>query len=228
MVYEGSVRSLFLVALLAVPASVSADEAPPEVMQVAKTYLDAISGAGNDGGRDLLLGGVTMNAQLFVLENWKILGKEPVRKEQGDLAAAIKAMNELDKAARQALTKAINSGGGGGDDMQMTELSQEDAVKLMKPTQDKAAKFKKSFPALSYVMRVGKEVYWHPKNPMRAVLAKAGASGKYDVEVHRFTIETKEGPRQVPRQWPLRVVRFKSAKIDTGWKVLPASDWNAD
>ena len=27
---------------------------------------------------------------------------------------------------------------------------------------------------------------------------------------------------------PLRVVRFKSQKLDTGWKILPASDWNAD
>jgi hypothetical protein len=222
------VRSLLCVAVLLVSSSVAAEEAPPEVMQVAKAYLDALTGAGNDGARDLLLGGVTMNAQLFVLENWKILDKEPLRKEDGDLAGAVRSMNELDKAARQALTKVINSGGGGGDDLQMTELSQEDAVKLMKPTQEKALKFQKGFPVLSYVMRVGKEVYWHPKNPMRGVLAKAGSSGRYQVEVHRFLIETREGPRQVPRKWPLRVLRFKTGKMDTGWKILPASDWNAD
>jgi hypothetical protein len=221
------VHSLLTVVALLVPHAAVPDDAPPEVLAVAKTYLDALSGAGNDGGRDLLLGGVTMNAQLFVLENWKILSKEPLRKEDGDLAAAIKSMNELDKAARQALTKALNSGGN-GDDLQMTELSAADATKLMKPTQDKATRFLKAFPVLAKVMRVGKEVYWHPKNPMRAVLAKSGGSGRYTVELHRFVIETNEGPRQVPRQWPLRILRFKGPKIDTGWKVLPASDWNAD
>jgi hypothetical protein len=28
------------------------------------------------------------------------------------------------------------------------------------------------------------------------------------------------------RLWPLRVLRIKSAKYDSGWKVLPASDWD--
>jgi hypothetical protein len=221
------VRSLLAAALVFASVPAVADDAPPEVMQVAKTYLDAISGAGNDGGRDLLLGGVTMNAQLFVLENWKILSKEPVKSEKGDLAGALKAMGELDRAARQALTKLINNPSG-GDDLQVTELSQDDAAKLMAPTREKAVKFKKAFPVLAYVMRVDREVYWHPKNPMRGVLAKAGSTGQYSVELHRFVIETKEGPRQVPRQWPLRIIRFKSPKMDTGWKVLPASDWNAD
>jgi hypothetical protein len=221
------VRALSACLVLGLAAPAFAEEAPPEVMSVAKTYLDALSGAGNEGGKDLLLGGVTMNAQLFVLENWKILSKEPVRKEQGELGPAVKSMNELDRAGRQALTKAITSGGS-GDDLQVMQLSQEEATKLMKPTQDRAIKFQKNFPVLAYVLRVNKEVYWHPKNPMRTVLAKAGTNGKYDVEVHRFAIETREGPRQVPRQWPLRILRFKSAKLDTGWKVLPASDWNAD
>jgi hypothetical protein len=98
----------------------------------------------------------------------------------------------------------------------------------MAPTKDKAAKFTKAHPVLAYVARVGKEVYWHPKNPLRSLLAKSGNSGKYTLEMHRWMIESKEGPRQTPRQWPLRVLRFKTGKIDTGWKVLPASDWNAE
>ena len=98
----------------------------------------------------------------------------------------------------------------------------------MKPTQDKSNRFTKTYPVLAKVMRVGKEVYWHPKNPMRPILAKAGSTGHYTVDLYRFVIESKEGPRQVPRQWPLRILRFKTNKVDTGWKVLPASDWNAD
>jgi hypothetical protein len=39
---------------------------------------------------------------------------------------------------------------------------------------------------------------------------------------------SKEGPAKQPREWPMRVLRFKAGKIDTGWKVLPASDWNID
>jgi hypothetical protein len=110
----------------------------------------------------------------------------------------------------------------------MQEVSEEDAKKLMAPTREKAAKFVKTFPTLAYVTRVGKEVYFHPKNPMRPVLAKAGKTGQFNLELYTFTVVSKEGPRQQPREWPLRVLRFKTPKIDTGWRILPASDWNAE
>ena len=136
-------------------------------------------------------------------------------------------MNDLDKAGRGALTGLMGVEAV-GDDLKMTEVSAEQAAKLLAPTKARATAFQKSHTVLSYVLRTGKEVYWHPKNPMRAVLAKAGTQGKYTIEVHRWTISTTEGPAKTPREWPLRVVRFKSQKIDTGWKILPASDWNAD
>jgi hypothetical protein len=116
----------------------------------------------------------------------------------------------------------------GGSEMTMHELSQADAAKLLAPTKDRAAKFSKACPLLAYVARVGKELYWHPKNPARPLLAKAGKHGTYLVQVQRFKIESREGPRQVPREWPLRVVRLRTDSLDTGWKILPASDWGAD
>ncbi|GMU60331.1 MAG: hypothetical protein AMXMBFR34_20940 [Myxococcaceae bacterium] len=210
--------------LIAVPAFAQ-DDAEPK--KVAETYLNALSGAGDEAGKDLLLGGVTMSAQLFSLENWKLKAKDPVKKEEGDLAHAVQQMNALDKAGRGALTKLMGMEQV-GDDLKMTEVSQEDAAKLLAPTREKAASFQKAHNVLSYVLRVGKEVYWHPKNPMRAVLSKAGTTGKYSIEVHRWTILSTEGPAKTPREWPLRVLRFKSAKVDTGWKILPASDWNAE
>jgi len=60
------------------------------------------------------------------------------------------------------------------------------------------------------------------------VLDQAGREGRYQVELHRFKVESLEGPNKVPRQWPLRVVRFKSASVDTGWRILPASDWSVE
>lgn len=215
---------LCAVALLAVPALAQEDT---DAKKVAETYLNALTGTGDEAGKDLLLGGATMNAQLFSLENWSFKGKDPVKKEEGDLAHAVQLMNDLDKAGRGALTglmgvEAI------GDDLKMTEVSAEQATKLLAPTKARATAFQKSHAVLSYVLRTGKEVYWHPKNPMRAVLAKAGTQGKYTIEVHRWTIGTTEGPAKTPREWPLRVVRFKSQKVDTGWKILPASDWNAE
>jgi hypothetical protein len=167
-----------------------------------------------------------MNAQLFSLENWKFKDKDPVKKEEGDLAHAVQSMNDLDKAGRTALTKLMGVEAV-GDDLKMTEVSQVEATKLLAPTRERVTAFQKAHAVLSYALRTGKEVYWHPKNPMRAVLAKAGTQGKYSVEVHRWTIQTTEGPARTPREWPLRVIRFKSSKIDTGWKILPASDWNA-
>lgn len=210
----------------ALPA-LAQDDGDANAKKVAETYLNALTGNGDEAGKDLLLGGVTMNAQLFSLENWKLKSKDPVRREDGDLAHAIQLMNALDKSGRTALTKLMGVEAV-GDDLKMTEVGPEEAQKLLAPTKERAAEFSKYHGVLSYALRVGKEVYWHPKNPMRAVLGKAGTKGKYSVEVHRWTITTVEGPAKTSRDWPLRVIRFKSQNIDTGWKILPASDWNAE
>ncbi|MGV3624270.1 MAG: hypothetical protein ACO1OB_25855, partial [Archangium sp.] len=174
-----------------------------DAKKVAETYLNALSGTGDEAGKDLLLGGVTMNAQLFILENWKIKSKDPVRKEEGDLAHAVQLMSALDKSGRTALTKLMGVESV-GDDLKMTEVGPDEAAKLLAPTKERAAEFAKYHAVLSYALRVGKEVYWHPKNPMRAVLGKAGTKGKYSVEVHRWTITTVEGPSKQVRDWPLR------------------------
>jgi hypothetical protein len=168
-----------------------------------------------------------MNAQLFSLENWQLKSKDPIQREEGDLMQAVSMIGELDKAGRSVLTKLMGMEQV-GTDLKMVEVSQADAAKLLSPTKEKAAAFTKAHATLAYVLRVGKEVYWHPKNPMRAVLAKAGHQGKYTVEMHRWNVLSKEGAAKTPREWPLRVIRFRSAKLDTGWKVLPASDWNAE
>lgn len=212
------------VVVLAAPALAQDDT---EARKVAETYLNALSGQGDEAGKELLLGGVTMNAQLFTLDNWTLKSKDPVRKEENDLGHAVQMMSALDAAGRKALTKLMGAEAV-GDDLQVTEVSQTEATKLLAPTREKALAFQKAHPVLAYAARVGKEVYWHPKNPMRALVAKAGNSGKYQLEVHRWVVLSKEGPAKQPREWPLRVLRFKSGKVDTGWKVLPASDWNAE
>ena len=212
-----------LVLLLSVPAFAQDDDAK----KVAETYLNALTGTGDEAGKDLLLGGVTMNAQLFSLENWSFKSKDPVKKEEGDLAHAVQMINDLDKAGRTALTKLMGVEAV-GDDLKMVEVSQADATKLLAPSRERVTALQTKHPVLSYALRAGKEVYWHPKNPMRAVLAKAVTQGKYSVEVHRWMIETTEGPAKTARSWPLRVIRFKSPKVDTGWKIMPASDWNAE
>lgn len=218
-------RTLTLCVTLMAGLALAQDDAEPK--KVAETYLNALTGAGDEAGKDLLLGGVTMNAQLFTLDNWELKAKDPVKREESDLAHAVHGMNDLDKAGRSALTKLMGMDQV-GDDLKMTEVSQADATKMLGPTREKAAAFTKAHPVLSYVMRVGKEVYWHPKNPMRAVVAKAGTNGKYSIEVHRWVVLSKEGPAKQAREWPIRVVRFRAGKVDTGWKVLPASDWNAE
>src|SRR5258708_2097790 len=209
-------RNLFALCMLcAAPAFADSEE---EALNVANTYLNALTGKGSEAGKDLLLGGATMNAQLFSLENAELSAKE-TKKEDGDLGKAVQMINELDKAGRKALTKLMGAEQV-GDDLKVTEVSKEEAEKLLKPTLEKALAFQKASPVLAYVCRVGKEVYWHPKNPMRAVLGKAGSSGKYTLSMYRWTVTSKEGPNKTQREWPLRVVRFKSGKTDTGWKVL--------
>jgi len=212
--------------LLAWPAW--AQETPPEVMDVATKYLNALAGKGADADKDLLLGGISMEAELLELTGWEIHSRDPARKEQGNLANVTKQVRELDSLASHALDKVAGGAGAGGAGETVVAVSREQAAKLMKPTQDKAAQCEKAFPVLAYVLRMNKEIYWQPLNPMRKILAQAGGAGSYTVEVHRFVIESRESANPTPRQWPLRVVRFRTDKIDTGWKILPASDWSIE
>jgi hypothetical protein len=216
----------FALVVLAVPTLAFAQQSD-EPRQVGISYLNALTGKGDDSARALLLGGVTMDASLASLENWRIVSEDPVRKESGDLADAEKKMAQLDAAGRKALAEIVGRGTLGAD-LTTVSISKDDAQKLLGPTRSRAVAFKKSHPVLAYVARVDHEVYWHPKNPIRPLLQKLGKKGHYSLEVHRYVIETKEGPRQEPRRWPLRVVRLKVGGYDTGWKILPASDWSVD
>jgi hypothetical protein len=211
----------FLLLLLLSPVAL---EGPSSA---AEAYLGALAGTGDERARELLLGGATMDAQLSSLENWRIVSKESLLTEEGDLRTASQLIGDLDKAAREASRKILN-GRGKRSDFSVSELSQADAAKLLSPTKDRAERLSRAYPLLAYVARVGKEVYWHPKNPIRPLLAKAGKQGKYSLQLQRFIVETLEGPRQVPRDWPLRVLRFRTEGVDTGWKILPASDWSPD
>lgn len=197
--------------------------------KVAESYLNALTGQGSDQGRDALLGGATMTARIFQLENWKVASREKHRHEVGELSDLNALVDGLDREGRAALAKMMGGGPAGDDDVAMHEFSPDEAKKILEPTRAKAALFTRTHPVFAYVARVDKEVYWHPKNPFRDVLAKAGATGKYTVDLDLFWIETEEGlGEKTVRKWPLRVVRFVSDKVDTGYKILPASDWNAE
>ena len=200
------------------------------VHQVARAYLDALVGVGDDGARESLLGGVTMNASIATIGSWRIIAEDPVRKETGALQTAAQLMADLDKTGRATLANLLNqTGATSSNDVEIRELSEAEANRLLAPTRQSASRFVRTLPVLAYIARVSKPVYWHPKNPIRPLLTQAGNDGNYSLEVHRMTIESLEGPRKEARRWPLRVLRFTTSRgLDTGWKVLPASDWNGD
>jgi hypothetical protein len=201
-------------------------EANDDPRSIAMTYLQATTGEGDERGKELLLGGVTMDAQLYSLENGRIVSEDPVRRESGDLASAKKLLRDLDRSGKDSIDKM--SGSSVGDDLEVRELTQQEAAKILAPTRLKAQKLTSKHPVLAYALRVGKEVFWHPKNPMRPVLANTHSNGKYSIEVHRFVVESLEGPRRAQRTWGLKVIRFRSGSLDTGWKILPASDWSVE
>jgi len=217
------------VALLTLLVSLGAAAQEDAVHQLARAYLEALTGAGDDAARESLLGGVTMNASIATIGSWRIIAEDPVRRETGALLTASEMMSELDKAGRATLASLLNQSGALSNDVQVRELSEAEANKLLAPTRERASRFNRTLPVLAYVARVSKPVYWHPKNPIRPLLAQAGTDGTYTLEVHRMTIESLEGPRKEVRRWPLRVLRFTTSRgLDTGWKILPASDWNGD
>jgi hypothetical protein len=210
------------------PLAASANDA--EVRKVAEEYLDAISGKGDGRGKEQLLGGVVMEADMLQIGEWKILGKDPVRREKGDLVKARKLVSDLDRAADKAMKKLGAEPDSPGDDLQMAEISADVVDKLMKPTRDNAEKLKKAHPVLAYTLRVGKPVYWHPRNPMRLLIARLQGAAGYELEVHRFRVEHKQGLRgqEKPVTWGLKIIRLRTGSEDTGYKVLAASDWSPE
>lgn len=220
-------RPTLLLALV-LPAVACAQETPPPVQRTAEAYLNALSATGDDAGRELLLGGVTLDARLASVDSWRIVSRDYVKQETGSLKTATGLMADLDKAGRRSLAELLKKGGG-GNDVGVVELTKEEASRLLAPTKQRNEAFNKTLPLFAYVARVGREVYWHPKNPVRPLLQQAGTDGTYSLNVYHFTVETTEGPRKETRTWPLRVVRFTTTGgLDTGWKVLPASDWSPD
>ncbi|HEY1417847.1 MAG TPA: hypothetical protein VGF41_08070, partial [Myxococcaceae bacterium] len=87
------------------------------VHQIARAYLDALTGVGDDAARDALLGGVTMNASIASIGSWRIIAEDPVRKESGALGTAAQLMADLDKAGRATLANLLNQAGAVGNDV---------------------------------------------------------------------------------------------------------------
>lgn len=217
----------FLVAVLVSLPALAEDAAPKKV---GEAYIAALTGSGSDAGKDLLLGGVTMNASMFTLENGTIVKEDYTETETKDLKGAVAMVKALDRAGNEGFAKLMGKGANTGKDEEVTmvEMSKEQTNKILAKTRAQAEKFKATYPQLAYVARANKDMYWNTKNPIRPVLTKAGATGKYTVTVHHYTVKSTEGASKQERTWPLRVVRFQGGSVDTGWKVLPAADWNAD
>jgi hypothetical protein len=206
-------------------------DAMDDARKVADAYLRALTGEGDDKARDTLLGGATLNARLETLANARVVEREPHKSEQGELADVHANVDNLDRAARQALSQLLGGGPAAKDDpdgLGVDILDASQAQQVLAPTRARAAAFFKSHPVFAYVLRVDREVFWHPKNPARKLLADAGLKGRYQLDFHLFRVETVEGSMKKAKVWPLRVVRMRTDTMDTGWKVLPASDWNAE
>jgi hypothetical protein len=203
--------------------------AQDEPRKVAEAYLQALARKGSPEALETLLGGATLMARAAVLENWKIAGREKHRHEVGQLEALHGFVEAIDAAGRQSLAKLSGGGGGPGveaDSVEMNDVTAEDATKILQPTRARAKAFMSTHPVFAYVARVDKPIYWHPNNPFRKLLSDAGAKGEYQTDLDLFWIETAKG--KAVRKWPLRVVRFQAGTLDTGLRILPASDWNAE
>lgn len=204
-------------------------DATDDARKLAEGYLKALSGQGDDTAREALLGGATLNARLETLPNWKIISREPGQVETGELSDVVTNVDMLDKEGRNALAKIMGGGPASDPDgLSMQELNAEQAQQLLAPTKARAAAFQQSHPVFAYVARVDRDVYWNPKNPFRKLLSDAGGKGRYQLDFHLFKVECLEGAQKRSRVWTLRILRLRTDKVDTGWKVLPASDWNAE
>lgn len=187
--------------------------------KIAEAYLKALAGKGDDSARNYLLGGSTLTANDFTIPNWKIKKRDEVRTEDKSVSGAVRMMRDLEKKGAEALNNVVVA-----EDSSMA-MSQEQANKLLEPTRRQAQKFIEEYPLFAYVARVGKDVFWHPENPWLGVVKAMPKDGDYHLEVHRFQIEETDAGKTA-RIWPLRVLRVTAKDYDSGWKILPASDWD--
>lgn len=190
-----------------------------DARKIAEAYLNALAGKGSDDAKNYLLGGLTLTAQDFTIPNWHIASRDEARVEEKSVLGAVKAMWRLDKIGADSLNQVVVAEG------ENLALTQEQAEKVLGPTRQAASQFQAEYPLFSYVARVDKDVFWHPENPWRKEVKKLGKDGNYRLEFHRFLIEEKENGKP-SRLWPLRVLRVKTKTYDSGWKILPASDWD--
>lgn len=205
------------------PTSAHADGKADPPRDIAVAYLKALAGEGDQAARGHLLGGVPLAAKTYKIPNWNIVEREPVRREKAAIPKVKSRMRRLDERGRKALTEVMRV-----KSIKANEIDRARARELLRLTREEAAGFKKDFPVFAYVARVGKDVFWHPKNPWRHVMKGMGNKGHYDLEMHLFRIEEREADRP-PRVWPLRVLRLTTDQgYDSGWKVLPASNWDPE
>ena len=190
-----------------------------EARKVAERYLKALAGEGSELAGSFLLGGLTLTAQDFSIPNWRIVSREEPRIEERLVADAVRMLWALDGAAAESLKNIVVAEG------ESLSLTQEQAVQLLGPTREMAVQLQERFPLFSFVARNGKDIFWHPENPCRKEVRKLGQDGSYRLTLHRFTIEERENGART-RLWPLRVLRMTTNNYDSGWKILPASDWD--
>src|SRR5689334_6757266 len=138
-------KQLLLVCVASLAALPARAQDDAEVRRLAETYLKATTGEGDESGKNLLLGGPSMDASLFSLENGRIVRTDALKREKGDLGSAVKLMHELDRSAKDAIAK---MGGGSGDELSVTELTGAEASKMMRPTQAVRQRFLKKHPVL--------------------------------------------------------------------------------
>jgi hypothetical protein len=208
--------------LFAVPTF--ADKKADMPRKIAVSYLKALDGTGNQKAREFLLGGLTLTAEEVGIPQWKLRDRV-VQVEELDVQGAVQMMKALDKSGAKALNDIMNVAENTGE-FGMASVDEATANKMMIPTQKAAKAFKAKYPVFAYCARAGKEIYWHPANPWREVIKQLGNRGKYKLEFHRFNVEENDGGKK--RVWPLRVLRITAGDYDSGWKILPASDWDPD
>jgi hypothetical protein len=211
--------------LLLAALCLSAAPAKDEPQQIAEKYLKALSDPKAQAGKDHLLGGASLDAKSAVVFAPKITARAETRVEEGAVADLAAAVDALDKAGL-ALLEDSSMLAGVSDPKAGVDV--EKARKMAEKTKQLRKDLVTKYPVFSDVIRADRTLYWHPKNPARLILQKAQKSGQYKVEYIAFTVESKDTAKDKAHTWPLRIVRIKTEGNDTGWKVLPASDWDPE
>ena len=201
---------------------------------LAEQFLQALARQGSEPqgteppGLATLLGGPTLASRIYTINDWKVVRREKHKVEVGEIGPARAQLAAFDKDRRRALGELVTDASTEKEaaDVGLGSMNGVDAAFTFELVRSRSKALLESNPVFAFLVAADRVEQPYVYDPFRRLLARAGWAGRYTLELDQFWIETREGHHEdkLTRKWPLYVLRFRTASVDSGLKILPTND----